>query len=134
MPIEYIILLGVNHDRIIRAKERVIKVTGSIDKPTSLPPRLRPLFWDYQFSKLSWDEDRDLVIARVLSAGDWESVRWVMQTLGKPALKSWIEQREGRGLDARRLRFWEVVLGIPHRVVSRWIKEGEPTWNQRASP
>jgi len=36
---------------------------------TALPERLRELFWEYPFDEMSWEEDRDLVIGRVLSRG-----------------------------------------------------------------
>lgn len=29
-------------------------------KPTGLPHSLRPFFWDYRFSDLTWEQDRDL--------------------------------------------------------------------------
>ena len=89
---------------------------------------LERLFWEHDVSKLSWEADRDFVIGRVLSTGDWESIRWLLERLGRRELHRWIEERRGRPLDARRLRFWEVVLGIPHSRVSGWIAAGDPAW------
>ena len=40
-----------------------------------LPRALRPRFWEYDFARLSWQADRDLIIGWVLAAGDWDSVR-----------------------------------------------------------
>ena len=99
----------------------------------ALPGRLEPLFWEHGFSQLHWDDDRDLIIGRILTGGDWESIRWLMDTLGHPALRAWIEQRQGRGLDPPQLRFWELVLGLPHRKVSQWIESGDPVWAGRRS-
>ena len=68
------------------------------------------------------------MIGRILSVGDWESIQWLLQRLGHDELRQWIEQRRGRGLEPEQLRFWEVVLGIPHRTVSAWIAAGDPAW------
>jgi hypothetical protein len=97
----------------------------------ALPRFLRPLFWEYDFARLSWDRDRDLVISRVLAEGDLDAIRWLIERLGKPELRRWIEARQGRGLDARQLRFWELILGLRHRQVSEWMAAGGPAWAGR---
>ena len=71
------------------------------------------------------------MIGRILAAGDWDSVKWVMERVGQPALREWIVQRRGRGLDARQLRFWELVLGMPHRQVTEWITAADGVWMRR---
>ena len=96
-----------------------------------LPTRLKPLFWEYNFTQLRWETDRDLVISRILATGDWESVRWQLARLGRPALLEWIVQRRGRGLDARQPRFWELVLGIPRGQVTESIAAADGTWTRR---
>ena len=75
--------------------------------------------------------DRDLVIGRILTAGDWDSVQWLIGQVGKRALKQWIVGRRGRGLDARQLRFWELVLRLPHRAVTAWVATGDQAWLHR---
>ena len=52
--------------------------------------------------------------------------------MGRQDLRCWIEQRQGRGLDARRLRFWEAILGVPHRTVTEWIARMDPSWAHRS--
>jgi hypothetical protein len=99
-----------------------------------LPERMRPLFWDHDFSALTWDADRDLLIARVLVAGDWEATRWLRRELGDGALRAWILERRGRGLSPRQLRFWELILRLPHRQVNSWLAEpGRQIWESRAA-
>lgn len=88
-----------------------------------LPRRLRPLFWDHHFARLSWKADKDLIIERVLTVGDWDSVRWLLHRLGEPALKDWLVRRRGAALSARQLRFWEVILGLSHRQVTGWLHD-----------
>ena len=97
-----------------------------------LPQRLRPLFWDYDFRRLSWKADGDLIIGRVLTAGDWASVRWLGRRLGDAALREWIERRRGAALSARQLRFWELILGMPHRAVNAWLRDpARQVWEGR---
>lgn len=98
-----------------------------------LPKAIRGLFWDYRPNSINWEADPDLVISRILSDGDWEAISWLRQSLGDTRLRSWIETRRGRGLDARRLRFWEIVLDIPHRRVSAWLADpARQVWEHRS--
>ena len=87
------------------------------------------------FKTLTWDDDRDLIIARVLASGTWEAITWLRARLGDQALCEWIEHRRGRGLSPRQLRFWEVMLDLPHRQVNAWLQaEGRKIWDQRVNP
>jgi hypothetical protein len=86
-----------------------------------LPHFLKPLFWEYQFEDLSWETDRDLVISRVLVAGQWDAIQWLRQRLTPRELRAWIVARRGRGLSPAQLRFWELVLDLPHRDVNAWL-------------
>ncbi len=97
-----------------------------------LPDFLRPLFWEVEFRRLSPERDRDYLCVRIMEHGDLPAIRWLIATYGKPALRAWLIQREGRGLSARALRFWEALLDLPHRQVSRWIR-ARPTdlWERR---
>jgi hypothetical protein len=90
------------------------------------------LFWDHDFARLTWKTDTDLIIGRILADGDLEALRWLLRNLSKPALRDWLEHHSGAGLDARRLRFWEVILGLPHRLVDGWIAHpARQVWQQR---
>jgi hypothetical protein len=100
-----------------------------------LPALLRPLFWDYEFETLSWESDRDLIIARVLASGTWDAVTWLRSRLGDSGLRDWIERRHGRGLSPQQRRFWELILSLPHRQVNAWRAAQErEAWDQRARP
>jgi hypothetical protein len=97
-----------------------------------LPKNLKPLFWDYDFKQLSWQQDKDLIISRILEKGDWQSILWLRHQLSDKELSTWIIAKEGRGLELRQLRFWELILGLPHRIVNTWIKDQKKNpWNQR---
>ena len=104
---------------------------STADTP-GLPAPLRHLFWDYDLADLSWPADRDLIIARILAVGDWRSVTWLREQAEARELRDWLTERGGRGLDARRLRFWELILELPRAQVDEWIRAMEEEgWGRR---
>jgi hypothetical protein len=101
---------------------------------TALPKFLKPLFWDYRFNQLSWPDDKDLIAARVLAYGDWRAITWLHRRWGTEQLRQWLVRRNGRGLDPKRLRFWELVVELPHRHVNDWLKVKEhDIWQKRVA-
>lgn len=103
-----------------------------IHKP---PYFLRPFFWDYDFDSLSWEEDHELIVARILSSGDWNTLTWLRSHAGDHFLREWIERHEGGKLSPQKLRFWEIVLGLPHRKVNTWLAdERREIWEKRVNP
>ena len=105
-------------------------------RSSGLPATLRTLFWDYDFAALSWENDRDLIMARVLTVGDWDAVTWLRSRVGDRALREWIERHRGSGMSPQSLRFWgELVLGLPHREVTAWLAaRGRQIWDKRVRP
>jgi len=104
-------------------------------KRPGLPALLRPFFWDYEFKTLTWDDDHDLIIARVLASGTWEAITWLRTRMEDQALREWIEHHRGNGLSPRQLRFWELMLNLPHRQVNAWLRaEGRKIWDRRVNP
>jgi hypothetical protein len=100
--------------------------------PKRLPERLLVFFWDYQAGRLSWERDRDLIIARILAVGDLKSVQWVRSRMGDEALREWLLKRKGAGLSPPQLRFWELILDLPHREVNTWLAHpARQAWDQR---
>ena len=100
-------------------------------RATRLPSRLRALFWDYKFEVMTWETDQDLIVDRVLTTGDWESVKWLRSRLGDDGLKEWITSHH-RKLSPRQLRFWEIILALPHKRVSEWLSaRSENMWEKR---
>ena len=101
---------------------------------SKLPRILRTLFWDYNFNALTWEEDRDLIISRILTSGNWDAVTWLRSRAGDQSLREWIERYQGDGLSPHKLRFWEIILGLPHRQVNVWISsERRKVWEKRVN-
>lgn len=70
--------------------------------------------------------------ARILASGPWESVQWLRSRVTDEELRHWIEDRRGRGLSPQQLRFWQLILGIPARTVTAWLKSPERrVWDDR---
>lgn len=100
----------------------------------SLPDELRPLFWDCDFASLQWPKDMDFITGRIFASGEWDALQWLRAQTGDATLREWLMSRNGGGLSPERLRFWELVLCIPHRTVNSWIlKENRSIWRQRAT-
>ncbi len=98
----------------------------------SLPEMLRPLFWDHDFDALSSETNTAFIVARILTSGSWEAVRWLRDHLGDDPLREWIVRREGRPLSPKQLRFWELILGLPHDQVNEWLRqEARLGWDAR---
>jgi hypothetical protein len=106
------------------------KETGEGD---FLPGELKPIFWEYDFSRLRWERDRDLIIGRILSQGDWWALQWLRRRVDSVGLRSWLSRKRGAGLSSPQLRFWELLLELPHREVNGWLKDkGRGVWEMRA--
>jgi hypothetical protein len=97
-----------------------------------LPKKLRRFFWDYDSARLSWKTDRDLIISRILAVGNWDSLRWLRRRFPDEELRDWLIRRRGAGLSNRHLRFWELMLNIPHRTVNTWLADpARQIWENR---
>lgn len=106
--------------------------------PTSeaspLPEFLRPLFWDHRIEDLRWPTHRDLAIGRVLQSGGTDAIAWLRSAVPDADLAAWIRSRDGHGLDARQLRFWQVVLKLPEADVDDWVARARGTsWGARSA-
>ena len=98
----------------------------------ALPALLQPFFWDHDFARLDWESHRDFIIRRVLQAGSWDALVWLRGELGNGSLRRWIEEQHGGGLSPRQLRFWELLLELPHAEVNRWVDAARNNpWEQR---
>jgi predicted RNase H-like HicB family nuclease len=100
----------------------------------ALPPPVKQLFWDVEPRSLRLDRDQEMIIGRVLASGPWETVKWLRSAVGDEAIRRWIEERDGRGLSARQLRYWQLVLGIPDRRVDTWLQsDRRRVWDRRVA-
>lgn len=98
----------------------------------TVPARFAGLFWDCDFAGLSLVDHSAFIIRRVLDRGDWESIQWLRKTVGDQAIAAWFLQKQGGGLDPRKLRFWELVLDLPKAEVDAWVTAARASiWGRR---
>jgi hypothetical protein len=76
-----------------------------------LPRGLAPLFQDYELERISPEEDRTLVIERVLAYGDRGEVRWLLRRYGRAEVVEWLAMRADR-LPRRRRTLWCNVFEV----------------------
>jgi len=98
----------------------------------TLSETLRPFFWDCDFSRISWKEDREFIVGRILSHGTWEAIQWLRETVGDEFLRDYLVAHHGKNLSPHQLRFWELILHLPHQAVSAWLGDaGRTVWDRR---
>jgi hypothetical protein len=99
-----------------------------------LPERIRALFWDSDASGLTLGEHADFIYGRVLGRGGLADWRWLRERVGDAALREWLLRTRGRPLSPKQLRLWELLLDLPHDVVSGWIADPRRAiWDGRAA-
>jgi len=86
-----------------------------------LPDRLRQYLWEYDTSRISWEDNRNAILRKLLEVGGWDAVQWLRANVSDAELRDFIARRQGRGLSPRRLRFWALILGMPRPQVDAWV-------------
>lgn len=105
---------------------------GSNETSRGILKELEPLFWEYDFEDMDLSKDRELVIKRVLSHGSVEDLRWLRRAIGDKDIRTVLMKSGGRGIDRRRLRFYEVIFRLPAREVDLWLKDpARKIWDER---
>lgn len=94
---------------------------------------LRRYFWDVDAANLTWERDRAIIARRLLREGGWDATRWLLRRMTDDELRKILLEMEGKGLDPKRLRFWELVLDLPHDRVDAWVAAARRSpWYRRA--
>jgi hypothetical protein len=102
------------------------------DSAVELPALLGRYFWDYAPGRLAWPEHSYTIILRLLEKGGWDAVRWLRSNVSDADLREFITERRGRGLDPKRLRYWELILGLPGDQVDVWVQSARQSpWYNR---
>ncbi len=110
-------------------------MSAARSRSQGIPPLLRPLFWDYPGGRISLSGDRSLVLRRVLSIGGWRQARFLRARLGDEGIRDFLLASEARGLSPARIRFWQLVLGLPKRRADAWVRTARASsWERRGAP
>src|SRR5436305_1025715 len=92
-----------------------------------LPAEVTRLFWDTSPAAVDPVAHRSSILDRVLEYGNLQSVRWVEQCYGLPAIREYFLIRGRRVLSAKTRAFWTVVLGLPDESCT--VKSSAPRNN-----
>ena len=99
-----------------------------------MPPRLRSFFWDTRPGSLDLERDREFVTGRLLQEGGLAEVKFLRSRYGDAAIRGWMLRHQARGLDASRIRFWQLLLRLSERRVSPWLRRARRgDWPRRAA-
>jgi len=101
----------------------MLKAKPGKKNATRLPPYVRKLFWEYRKGDVTWSKHRRFIIKRILSHGEWSAVVWLRKNTTDEELRHWFAETKGRALDPPKLRYWELILGLPKKDVDRWIRD-----------
>ena len=87
----------------------------------TLPAATLRLFDGYDEHQLATSEANNFLIGRLLEEGDSTDLAWLAATVGRAALRHWVEERGERQLSRRSCLFWQRVFGLSAPV------EAEPS-------
>lgn len=91
------------------------------------------LFWDYPARSISLDSQRDLLVRRVTAEGGQREMELLRSRVGDDTIRDVVVRSGGRGLSPQRIRFWQLVLGLPARTADAWVRRArQSTWARRA--
>jgi hypothetical protein len=92
------------------------------------------LFWDTRTGSLDLVRDHEFVCGRLLQEGGLAEVKFLRSQYGDAGIRSWMLRHQARGMDASRIRFWQLLLKLPERVVSPWLRRARRgDWPRRAA-
>ncbi len=81
------------------------------------------LFWDCEPEAVDVAGHADFVAGRLMESGGLDAIRWLRSTYGDAALADYLRRTRGRALGRARLRFWQVILGVPEHLVDQWLSD-----------
>lgn len=97
----------------------------NISRQTALPPRLAPLFPDYDLRSLHLTRDRNLILTRVLERGSSIDIRWLKKRFSSKAIKDFVKTEGSSRLSPQAQRYWELITEVKSTEKSRpWQEVG----------
>jgi len=85
--------------------------------------KLKHFFWEYDLKELDPIADEYLILKKVLMYGSVKDLKNFIGIFGKKKVKDFLLKTKGKGIDKRRLRFYEVIFDLPKREVDHWLKD-----------
>jgi hypothetical protein len=78
----------------------------------SIPIALRLFFQDYDIDSLQVERDANLILQRTLEFGNWDDMRWLLQTYGKERIRVFLREFGERMLRPSTFNYWRKLFGL----------------------
>ena len=86
-----------------------------------IPSNVLRLMWEYdQDSLIQGSELPDAIIERVMARGGWAEMQWLLRTVDRERLRTFLTECGSRVLPARELSFWSLACEIPEEIATNW--------------
>jgi hypothetical protein len=74
-----------------------------------------------------------LIVRRVATDGGLSEIRMLRSRVGDEAIREVILRTDARGMSPQRIRFWQLLLGVPARRADTWVRAARSgSWARRA--
>jgi len=98
----------------------------------SLPPDIRPFFWEYAADALSWPESQGTIVPKLLRDGGQVGIDYLLSVMPSNELRDWLLAHDIRGIPPAQLRRLERQISLPTSWIRQRVKEYEDSvWGRR---
>ena len=89
-----------------------------------VPLNVLRLMWEYdEDSLIQGSEVPDAIVERVMALGGWSEMQWLLRTVDRERLRTFLTERGSRVLPARELSFWTLACEIPEETAAVWCQD-----------
>ncbi len=89
-----------------------------------VPSNVLRLMWEYdQNSLIQGSELPDAIIERVMARGGWSEMQWLLRTVDRERLRTFLAERGSRVLPPREVSFWALACEIPEETATSWRQD-----------
>lgn len=102
-----------------------------------VPESLFGFFWESEPETIHIIRHGDFVMGRIMERGNWEAMRWLLETYSKKQLAAFLEKRGRRILPPRELNYWSLITGIAKEKRTDWVRksmENKSVWSAKHAP
>lgn len=76
----------------------------------NLPTSYKKYFWDCNFNELNLDEHKTFILNRLLTFGDIEGIKFIIDKFPQKEVKDYITGQGNNSLSRNNLLFWQKLV------------------------